>query len=80
MYAVVSVTEHRNNPNYNVFIKEVFNNRQKYKVNTMGCIFSFKVNSLEECVELFKELSKTGVNPAYRICNTSCVLEPYEDY
>lgn len=61
---------------------EVCNNRKEYKVNTMGVLMSFRISSLEDCIQLFDKLhSKTGLFVAqYRISKYPCVKDEYIVY
>lgn len=82
MYALLSATNLRNSLHYKTFCKEVLQNKKEYKVNTMGCMFSFRINSLEDCIQLFDKLhSKTGLFVTqYRISKNPCVTDEYVVY
>lgn len=82
MYAVLTTSRLKDSLHYKNFIKEVYDNREKYKVNTMGVIFAFKIESLEDCVELFNLIHKETKMfiTQYRISKSACMYEEYIDY
>lgn len=78
MFAIVSSSTIKSNPNYKSFIEETFTNKSKYKLNTQGTVLSFHVETIEELYNLFTTLYvKTGVMCTYRVSKFSGIDERF---